>query len=70
MLYLHPWELDPGQPPLPLGRLRRWRHRLGLSTTHAKIQWLLQRFRFTSVRQSYDALQAAAQSSFAYGATD
>jgi len=69
MIYLHPWELDPGQPALPVGRLRRWRHRLGLSTTQAKLTWLLQRFRFTSVRQSYDALQGAAQSSFAYGVT-
>jgi polysaccharide deacetylase family protein (PEP-CTERM system associated) len=46
MLYLHPWELDPDQPALPAGRLSRWRHRVNLHTTAAKLEALLQRFRF------------------------
>lgn len=46
MLYLHPWELDPEQPALPAGRLGRWRHRVNLHTTAAKLEALLQSFRF------------------------
>src|SRR5581483_7457642 len=30
-LYFHPWEFDPGQPRLPLGRLSRFRTYVGLS---------------------------------------
>jgi len=52
MIYLHPWELDPGQPVLPMGRLAAWRHRVNLAGTAAKLAWLLDRFTFTSVRAS------------------
>ncbi|MBN2210421.1 MAG: DUF3473 domain-containing protein [Sedimentisphaerales bacterium] len=48
-IYLHPWELDPGQPILPsMGRFSRWRHRVGLNRTHKKLDWLLQRYPFTT----------------------
>ncbi len=46
MIYLHPWELDPGQPTPPIGRLSRWRHRVNLHTTEGKLTRLLQAFRF------------------------
>jgi hypothetical protein len=46
MLYLHPWELDSDQPELPAGRLGRWRHRVNLHTTAAKLEALLKRFTF------------------------
>ncbi len=56
MLYVHPWELDPQQPEMPAGRLARWRHRVNLGTTAAKVERLLQAFRFDAaqrVLQSY-----------------
>jgi polysaccharide deacetylase family protein (PEP-CTERM system associated) len=52
MIYLHPWEFDPGQPVLPMGRLGTWRHRVNLHRTADKLAWLLHRHRFTSVRDS------------------
>jgi polysaccharide deacetylase family protein (PEP-CTERM system associated) len=68
MLYLHPWELDPDQPVLPMGRLARWRHRVGLGRTQAKLRWLLERFRFSAVRERLDALEASAgDARYTYG---
>jgi polysaccharide deacetylase family protein (PEP-CTERM system associated) len=49
VFYLHPWEIDPGQPRLPVGPLTRVRHYGGLRSTSAKLERLLDEFRFTSV---------------------
>lgn len=48
VLYVHPWELDPGQPVLPHGRLARWRHRVNLGRTEAKLTRLFAACRFTT----------------------
>jgi polysaccharide deacetylase family protein (PEP-CTERM system associated) len=48
MLYIHPWELDPGQPRLPVGAVTRLRHYRGLSSTAQRLTVLLREFRFTS----------------------
>ncbi len=67
MLYLHPWELDPGQPILPMHRLTRWRHRVGLGRTEGKLRWLLKYFSFSNVRQCIDTLRTASQQEYTYG---
>jgi len=67
MIYLHPWELDPDQPVLPMSRVSRFRHRVGLRRAEGKLRWLLQRFRFASVRQRLEALEANVQETYAYG---
>lgn len=59
MLYVHPWELDAGQPRLPAGRLAQWRHRVNLATTEAKIDRLLRAFRFTPAREVLATLRTA-----------
>lgn len=46
--YIHPWELDPAQPRVPVPWLTRVRHYRGLDTTAARIDALLRAFRFTS----------------------
>ncbi len=47
MFYIHPWEIDPGQPKLRAGgRVSRFRHRVNLSLTYNKLSRLLQEFRF------------------------
>lgn len=47
MFYAHPWEVDPGQPPIQVkSRLARFRHYVNLSSTETKLALLLQRFRF------------------------
>ncbi len=67
MIYLHPWELDPDQPVLKMGRLGTWRHRVNLARTHDKLRRLLEAFRFTSVRDNLPALRAGDWPTWAYG---
>lgn len=49
VLYVHPWELDPGQPRPPMTPLQRFRHYVGLERAERKLAALLARFRFTTV---------------------
>ena len=52
ILYVHPWELDAGQPRLT-GRLRsRLRHYTNLHQMERRLHRLLQQFSFTSFRAS------------------
>lgn len=51
IVYLHPWELDPGQPRLPVGRLTHFRHSVNTKATESKLRRLLRDFRFASVRE-------------------
>lgn len=46
MVYLHPWELDPGQPRLPVRGLTRFRHYVNLGQTERKLERLLTDFSF------------------------
>lgn len=55
MFYIHPWEVDPEQPRLPVGTVTRIRHYRGLARTAPRISDLLGRFRFVSVRAWRDA---------------
>jgi polysaccharide deacetylase family protein (PEP-CTERM system associated) len=43
MLAIHPWELDPDQPMLPLGTGLKFSHYAGLKNTAARLDWFLQR---------------------------
>ena len=45
-LYFHPWEFDPGQARLPLGRASRFRTYVGLRRTRGRLGALLARHRF------------------------
>lgn len=46
MVYLHPWEIDPDQPRLPVGWLTRARHLLNVDRTEARLARLLEDFDF------------------------
>jgi polysaccharide deacetylase family protein (PEP-CTERM system associated) len=46
MLYFHPWEFDPGQPRLPLGRAGRFRTYVGIRRSEGRLSTLLGRHRF------------------------
>ena len=46
MVYLHPWELDPDQPRLPVGPLTRFRHLVNVGKTEARLVRLLGDFAF------------------------
>ena len=49
-MYLHPWEIDPGQPRLPVGRMTHFRHSVNTDTTESKLRRLLRDFRFAPAR--------------------
>jgi hypothetical protein len=52
VFYIHPWEIDPGQPRLDVGsRISRWRHYLNLGTTERKLDRLLAAFRFGTLSE-------------------
>jgi polysaccharide deacetylase family protein (PEP-CTERM system associated) len=52
ILYLHPWEIDPGQPRLRVRGKRGYSsHYLRLQTMEGKLQRLLEDFRFSSIRE-------------------
>lgn len=55
MLYVHPWEVDPGQPRLPVSRLTRWRHYGGIDRTLSRLDAMLSRFRFGTVQAWLEA---------------
>lgn len=53
-MYIHPWELDPGQPRMKqASRLAQFRHYYGLEHTKTKLERLLSEFRFFSFRDVY-----------------
>ena len=55
VVYLHPWELDPGQPRLPeIPWSRSWYHYHGLKGATRKYSKLLRDFRFVSIRDHLD----------------
>lgn len=51
VFYVHPWEVDPGQPRLPAGRLTRIRHYRNLDRTEGRLSDLLDAFRFGTVSE-------------------
>jgi polysaccharide deacetylase family protein (PEP-CTERM system associated) len=50
IFYVHPWEIDPGQPRVSIPLVKRFRHYLCLDKTFDRLQMLLEDFRFTSIR--------------------
>lgn len=51
VLYLHPWEIDPAQPRLPVSRATQLRHHVGMTTTIAKLERVIQDFAFAPVEE-------------------
>jgi len=51
VFYLHPWEIDPGQPRVKLPPTKQFRHYYGLAKTEKKIERLLSDFEFTTIRE-------------------
>jgi hypothetical protein len=49
IFYIHPWEIDPGQPRINVGALSRVRHYHNLHKTEARLKRLLDEFKFGSV---------------------
>jgi polysaccharide deacetylase family protein (PEP-CTERM system associated) len=50
IFYLHPWEVDPGQPRVSASWLSRLRHYTNLEKCEARLRRLLGEFRFGTAR--------------------
>jgi hypothetical protein len=60
MLYVHPWEFDPGQPRLITKPFHRFRHYVGLERAAAKVGALLHEFRFTTIAAVFPPVRPSA----------
>ncbi|MFB3786897.1 MAG: polysaccharide deacetylase family protein [bacterium] len=56
VIYIHPWEMVPGHPPLSLPWKQRWIHYTGLDTTRRKLRALLQNHTAISLGDYYQKL--------------
>ena len=54
VFYLHPWEVDPGQPRLAAGRLSTFRHYRNLPRTETRLRRLLRDFQFGTLQSVID----------------
>lgn len=50
IFYLHPWEIDPGQPRVQASRLSRFRHYTNLEKCEGRLRRLLGEFRFGTAK--------------------
>ena len=57
VLYFHPWEFDPDQDRLPLGRLSRFRTYVGLRRSRSRLSALLRQQRFVRAADAFHSLQ-------------
>ncbi|HEX6637455.1 MAG TPA: DUF3473 domain-containing protein, partial [Steroidobacteraceae bacterium] len=63
VFYLHPWEVDTGQPVIEAGWKSKFRHYTNLGRTEERLRKLVGEFRFAPVRrvlEDLDLLPAAA----------
>jgi len=56
VVYIHPWELDPDHPALPLSGKEKRVHWIGLSSTVRKLERLFKRSRSLSFRRAFGLL--------------
>ena len=66
--YVHPWEIDPDQPRLPVSRLNQIRHYRGLSSALHRIERLLEEFRFDTISSHLSTLAEQRQHGLTAGA--
>jgi polysaccharide deacetylase family protein (PEP-CTERM system associated) len=55
MVYFHPWELDEDQRRVSVGLVKTFQHYVNLHTLEWKLNRLLQKFSFTSIRDNTDS---------------
>jgi polysaccharide deacetylase family protein (PEP-CTERM system associated) len=67
MLYFHPWEFDPDQPKLPLGRVSSFRTYVGMRSSTSRLRSLLKRGGFRTAREVADELPRVNLPRFAPG---
>ncbi len=58
IFYFHPWEVDPGQPRVPMRPLARFRHTVNLSRMEGRVARLLQDFAWDRMDRVFAPLLA------------
>lgn len=53
--YMHPWEIDPGQPRVRVPWFYRFRHYVNLHKTEGRLRRLLRDFQFSSIPRAHAA---------------
>jgi polysaccharide deacetylase family protein (PEP-CTERM system associated) len=66
--YIHPWEIDPGQPRLAVSRLNRIRHYRGLDGALERVERLLEEFSFGAIASYLPVMEGHATTGLAMGA--
>ena len=66
VFYLHPWEIDPGQPRLAAGRLGTFRHYRNLGLTESRLRQLLTDFKFGTMGRLLIDIQPPADTNQAH----
>ena len=66
--YIHPWEIDPDQPRLPVSRLNRIRHYRGLGSSVNRIGQLLDEFTFDTIASHFSRSARTAAANVTAGA--
>ncbi len=56
VIYIHPWEFDPGQPGLKGSRLSVFRHYVNLDTTISKMKSILKSFKLAPAKEVFGCL--------------
>ena len=59
VMYMHPWEFDPGQPRMEGSLPSRVRHYLNLHKTEGRLRALLQDFSFAPIREVFPPINQA-----------
>lgn len=62
VFYIHPWEVDPGQPQMDVSWLTRQRHYGGIPQTVGRLEQLLTEFRFTSIERKLEECEGESES--------
>ena len=56
IVYLHPREIDPHHPRLPLSLIRSFKSYVGLNSTMPKLRWLCENYNFTTMKEIADTV--------------
>lgn len=67
MIYMHPWEFDPEQPILKMGRLANFRHRVNLGRTTERLGKLLRSYAFGTAEAHLAGWRQGELGIFQYG---
>ena len=68
IFYLHPWEIDPGQPRVPTTFKSRLRHYTNLDRVDERLRRLTSEFRFSAVRDVLSSQQLLTATPAGWGA--